>query len=90
MSAAEALATLLESAAAASAATLLALALRRPLRRAFGAEVAYAAWALVPLAAWAVLLPTAAAPLPSAAASLRFGAVPAVPESGTAPALCAV
>jgi TonB family protein len=48
---------LLNGAVATSAALLLVLALRLPLRRAFGARIAYAAWALVPLALLAVTLP---------------------------------
>src|SRR5690606_19395267 len=48
---------LLEGTFAASAALLLVFALRLPLRRAFGARVAYAAWALVPLAVLAASLP---------------------------------
>ena len=50
---------LLEATLAGSAALLLVLALRRPVRRAFGASVAYAAWALVPAAVLAVSLPAA-------------------------------
>ena len=50
---------LLETTLAASAALALVLLLRRPLRRAFGAAVAYACWALVPAAVIAVLLPAA-------------------------------
>ena len=42
---------------ATSVALLLVLALRRPLRRTFGARLAYAAWALVPLAMLAASLP---------------------------------
>lgn len=42
---------------ATSVALLLLFALRLPLRRAFGARVAYAAWALVPLAMLAASLP---------------------------------
>lgn len=53
---------LCETTTAGSAAILLMLALRRPLRRAFGAGIAYAAWALVPLAMLAVLLPAAQLP----------------------------
>lgn len=53
---------LCETTTAGSAAILLMLALRRPLRRAFGAGIAYAAWALVPLAMLAVLLPAAQSP----------------------------
>ena len=48
---------LVDGSLAASAALLLVLALRRPLRRAFGAQVAYAAWVLVPLALLAAALP---------------------------------
>jgi TonB family protein len=52
-----------------SAAILLVLALRAPLRRAFGASVAYAAWGMVPLAMLAVLLPGDVRPaLPTALA----------------------
>lgn len=52
-----------------SAAILLVLALRAPLRRAFGAGVAYAAWGMVPLAMLAVLLPGDVRPaLPTALA----------------------
>jgi beta-lactamase regulating signal transducer with metallopeptidase domain len=47
----------------------LALALRAPLRRAFGAGVAYAVWGVVPLAMLAVLLPGDVRPaLPAALA----------------------
>ncbi|WP_222423743.1 M56 family metallopeptidase, partial [Lysobacter antibioticus] len=62
MSAVELLRALAETAAAMSLAIALVLALRRPLRRAFGAGVAYAAWWLVPLAVVAVLLPAAPRP----------------------------
>ncbi|MBJ7575987.1 TonB family protein [Luteimonas sp. MC1828] len=48
---------LVDGSLAASAALLLVLALRHPLRRAFGARVAYGAWALVPLAIAAAALP---------------------------------
>lgn len=48
-----------EATLAASVAMLLVLALRRPLRHAFGATVGYAAWALVPAAVLAVSLPAA-------------------------------
>ena len=59
----ELLALLLEATLASSAAMALVLLLRRPLRHAFGAGVAYAAWALVPLVMLATLLPAAPAPL---------------------------
>lgn len=53
---------LCETTVAGSVAILLVLALRRPLRHAFGAGIAHAAWALVPLAMLAVLLPAAQSP----------------------------
>ncbi|NLA69182.1 MAG: biotin transporter BioY, partial [Gammaproteobacteria bacterium] len=48
---------LVDGSLSATAALLLVLALRRPLRRAFGAGVAYGAWALVPVALLAAALP---------------------------------
>ncbi|WP_242111604.1 TonB family protein [Luteimonas aquatica] len=48
---------LLETACASGAAVLLVLLLRRPLRRAFGANAVYASWLLVPAATLAVVLP---------------------------------
>ncbi|MEN1941650.1 TonB family protein [Luteimonas sp. MJ246] len=48
---------LVDGSLAATAAVLLVLALRRPLRRAFGVRVAYGAWALVPLSLFAAALP---------------------------------
>ena len=45
------------TALAGSAAIVVVLALRAPLRRMFGASVAYALWSVVPLAMLAVLLP---------------------------------
>ena len=60
---AELLQTLLEATVATTGALLLVLAMRRPLRAAFGATIAYAAWALVPVAAIAVLLPAATRPV---------------------------
>ena len=60
---ADLLQALLEATVATAAAVLLVLALRRRLRATFGAGVAYAAWALVPVAAIAVLLPAANSPL---------------------------
>ena len=64
MTAADLFPILCETTVAGSAAILLVLALRRPLRHAFGAGIAYAAWALVPLAMLAVLLPAAQSPVP--------------------------
>ncbi|MDQ3510196.1 MAG: M56 family metallopeptidase, partial [Pseudomonadota bacterium] len=62
MDAADLVATLLETTIAGSAAVLLALALRRPLRRAFGSTIAYALWLLVPAAIIAVMLPATQVP----------------------------
>ena len=63
MTAADLFPILCETTVARSAAILLVLALRRPMRHAFGAGIAYAAWALVPLAMLAVLLPAAQSPM---------------------------
>src|SRR5690606_35796608 len=57
MMSAELLRCLLDGTLAVTAATALVLLLRLPLRRAFGARVAYMAWALVPLALLVALLP---------------------------------
>ncbi len=83
MSAAEAvLRWLVEGSLATGAAALLVLALRRPLRRAFGARVAYSAWALVPLALLVTLLPRPEAGqlLAPALLALHPGALLVVPE----------
>lgn len=63
MTAADLFPILCETTIAGSAAILLVLALRRSLRNAFGAGIAYSAWALVPLAMLAVLLPATQAPM---------------------------
>lgn len=79
---------LFEATLATSAAILLVLTLRRPLRRLAGAGLAYTAWALVPLAGAAALLPRApslANPIAPVAAPLRAavdGAGAAVQASG--------
>lgn len=61
--ASELTAWLFEATLAGSAAILVVLMLRRPLRAAFGAGAAYAAWGLVPAALLATLLPAATAPI---------------------------
>lgn len=79
---------LLESSLAITAGLLLVLALRLPLRRLFGAGVAYATWALLPLSLLAVSLPApirevALAPL-STTPSIGYvasAAVTAIPET---------
>jgi TonB family protein len=68
----EALRTLALSTLASSAAILVILLLRKPLRHRFGAQVAYALWALVPFAALVALLPApiaAVAPTPAIVAA---------------------
>ena len=61
--ASELAALLYETTLATSAAVLLVLLLRGPVRRGFGAGAAYALWWLVPAALVAVLLPAAAEPV---------------------------
>jgi bla regulator protein BlaR1 len=63
MNASDVMALLVEATLASSAAIVLVLALRGPLRRRFGAATAYAAWWLVPAALVAVALPAAVAPV---------------------------
>lgn len=63
---------------AASAAILLVLALRAPMRRIFGARIAYTLWLIVPVAAFAVLLPARTVPIPASAAT--FSAMPPAAE----------
>lgn len=57
MSAIDLLNGIAEAVAAITVALLLVLSVRRPLRGAFGAGVAYQAWAVVPIAPVAVMLP---------------------------------
>lgn len=63
MTAADLFVALCETTAAGSAAILLVLALRLPLRRMFGAGIAHVVWAVVPLAMLSVLLPAAQVPV---------------------------
>nr|MEA2799813.1 hypothetical protein [Phenylobacterium sp.] len=53
----EALSVLLRINLAVAAAIAVAMLLRLPVRRLFGARIAYGLWSLVPLAAAAMLLP---------------------------------
>jgi TonB family protein len=62
MTANDLLRELMQATLATSAAIVLLLALRRPLRARFGARLAYGAWLLVPVAMIAVWLPAASAP----------------------------
>lgn len=66
---------LLQATLLSSAATLLALALRRPMQRLFSAQHAYALWALVPVVVLASLLP-APLPTPSLSESMAVIALP--------------
>lgn len=77
MNAADVLALLAETTVAVSVAVVLVLLLRRPLREAFGAAVAYGAWLLVPAAILAVLLPAAAATPAPASMMMTLGNAPA-------------
>ncbi|MDQ0465308.1 beta-lactamase regulating signal transducer with metallopeptidase domain [Caulobacter ginsengisoli] len=79
---------------AVSAAVLTVLALRLPVRRLFGARIAYGLWALVPLAAAAVLVPARMvrvmqAPLSAAPATawLESAEAASAPASGFDPVL---
>jgi beta-lactamase regulating signal transducer with metallopeptidase domain len=73
----------LELSLATSAACLVVLFVRRPVRSLFGARVAYALWWLLPVALVSVLLP--AAPIAAAALELgRASAGPGVPMAFTA------
>ncbi len=77
MNAAEIGILLAETAVASSVAIGLVLLLRRPLRRQFGAAIAYSGWLLVPASLAAVLLPAAAIAPGSVSISM-------VPTLGTA------
>lgn len=70
--------TLILATMASSVATLLALALRKPMRLRCGARAAYALWALVPMSALVVLLP---APVASMSMQLVPTATTAVATS---------
>src|SRR5215831_8102888 len=75
---------------AASAAVVVALALRIPVRRLFGPRVAYGLWSLVPLAALSMLLPARVVPIamaaPMAAAPMSDGSAAAWAAGAPAPA----
>lgn len=73
---------LIETTLAGSVAALLVLVLRRPMRAAFGAQVAYALWLLLPLALLATLLPAATV----AVERLPAARVPALPTDFAVPA----
>jgi TonB family protein len=75
---AELLVALMKTTLATSAAVLLVLALRKVLMAKFGAGTAYAAWALVPVAFIAVLLPAPKIVAVSVATFTQVGALQAV------------
>ena len=68
------LAELLQACVAATLATVLLLVLRRPLRRIFGAELAYRCWLLVPAGVLAAWLPAPTLPMATGEPSM-LGAV---------------
>jgi TonB family protein len=74
----EAIALILQATLVLSAAIALVLVARQPLRRAFGARVAYAAWWLVPAALLALALPAAPSGDLSTTVGVRFAAPLAV------------
>ncbi|MBB1088284.1 TonB family protein [Lysobacter sp. SG-8] len=86
----ELLQLLFESFVASSLAILAVLAVRAPLRRAFGAGNAYAAWLIVPAATLAVVMPVPSgtssigSSLPVIATSAWMDAAPAIERSGLA------
>lgn len=77
----EGLRLLVELTVAAAVATSLVLLLRGPLRRGFGASIAYAGWGLVPVAMMAVLVPAAATTATNA--PLAIGLADAVVQSAS-------
>lgn len=80
----ELMAWLGQSTLATSAALLVVMSLRRPLRAALGAGAAYALWALVPVALIAVLLPAPTAPVALVPVAVGFGTsqpVTALPQA---------
>ncbi len=70
----DAIALLIQATLVGSAAIVLVLFSRRPLRRAFGARVAYAAWWLVPAALCALAIPSAPSGGDIAAIGVRLAA----------------
>jgi bla regulator protein blaR1 len=76
---------LVVSTLASSAAIALVLALRKPLRKRFGARAAYALWSIVPLVAAVALLPAPVAPVPLPSATTAVAQILA-PLAGSLPA----
>jgi len=80
---------LIEATLATTAALLLVLALRRPLRSFLGARIAYGLWGLVPAALLATLLPAANVPVrwQTVATILGASATPGPILAPTAPVI---
>ena len=78
--------TLVSSALASSAAIVLVLLLRKPLRAQLGARAAYAIWLLVPLVAGVALLPAPVASIAPAAIMAIPALLPAAPAATSAAA----
>lgn len=78
---------LAEATVAVTAATMLLLLLRRPLRAAFGAGAAYAAWGLVPAVLLASMLPAAVVPTAPRMAAVVAAGVAGMPTLVTTPAV---
>ena len=76
---------LVEATLAASVAIVLVLGTRRPLRAAFGASAAYAAWCVVPVALLATLVPAAVVPVAMPAVVRFSGAAAVSPSTLVAP-----
>ncbi|MGL6291007.1 MAG: M56 family metallopeptidase, partial [Silanimonas sp.] len=96
MASAELLALLLRSAVGATLALTIVLVLRRPLRHAFGANAAYAAWALVPMVMLAAAFSRVAPEGSTASAAVLLapvaapGVATAAPAAGFDPAVIAL
>lgn len=75
--AADVLAILLKTNIAAACGIVLALCLRRPARKVFGARIAYALWLIVPLVVGASLLPARTVTLPYVVAPESFSQIAA-------------
>lgn len=82
MAVADVVTVLVEATLASTAAILLVLLVRRPLRRGFGAGVAYAAWTLVPAMLLVLAIPAPSPPLPLPAGVLAQATIAAMPQAG--------
>lgn len=78
------IATLAEATLASSAAIVMVLLLRRPLRIRYGAAISYAGWLLVPVALMAILLPAATVTMPVAWMPVTMEVAASQPVAGAA------